>query len=941
MDASDIIKKPLILKEEIIPDLIGKPFNDPFEIFIFSKKNKILKIQKYDKNIIEKNNLDDYGISSSYCNGNNYLFISGGENKNLEISGNFWKINLETLKIDSINMNPKKDHSMLFIPGNYVFIVGGNDLKTFYYSIENKEFNSWCDINKKRFEPSLALISNYLYCFDNINTKNNNKNMIFEKTDITSGYPQWEIINPIVHTSLDYRKLNQNYFGVAKIDDNNIIFIGGSMDGDENENKFNFKYNINMNTIEASELPFKEYILKEKTFLTYNHNIDYILPDFNRLHPEVIFYQKNKNKLNLIKYYPNKDNKQNKLQNPPKPLIEYKFNLNMPDISHQNVDNIINKEDNKENKENIIIKINESKLDIKEPLLPEININNDINNANKQNHSFEPPNIDPYNPDPKISLNIPTLANESKNGIKINYKIDNENNIENKIQLNNNENKYLTNEGNVNIYNNKDNFIISDDNNNLNKINKQNDMISPKNNQQVILYSPEMNHKNNNSNDQRFINSPKIDINAHNINQNSKEKKINLNSKNQEINFKGENNNNRKQIHLKNNNKQNNLKINPPKKEDLNQVKLKMDINWVGTISGKKTPNMNYNTNYNNPNYKIDFTKDINISGVIKGQKKEINRNRNHNNNIMNKDLISKNNEAKVQRINNPNQNNHLSSDMNKKINLNNKIKMNNNNNNNNNIKNKIELEKPKFAFDTSNPENINMPRGKSNLNNNINNEQNININKPKNDIIKNIPPLKIDNCKNEFSFKNCNLKGNLSGIEVDATQLNNNNLDYYKNEKNISDMGVPKQNNNNKNTNSVNDIKNSVHDFCRIGIIPGIKKKYNTINIQKNEMNLHQAKTIEENFNDNNKEVIKQDIKYDNLGKNNISEDNNTNKLANSGISDIKKKGKELPLVGQKNNNFQPSKIENAGNLDVNVNVKIDDLKYTNAGENEHRENY
>ena len=127
MDASDIIKKPLILKEEIIPELIGKPFNDPFEIFIFNKKNKILKIQKYDKNIIEKNNLDDYGISSSYCNGNNFLFISGGENKNLEISENFWKINLETQEIDSINMNPKKDHSMLFIPGNYVFIVGGND----------------------------------------------------------------------------------------------------------------------------------------------------------------------------------------------------------------------------------------------------------------------------------------------------------------------------------------------------------------------------------------------------------------------------------------------------------------------------------------------------------------------------------------------------------------------------------------------------------------------------------------------------------------------------------------------------------------------------------------------------------------------------------------------------------------------------------------------
>ena len=64
------------------------------------------------------------------------------------------------------------------------------------------------------------------------------------------------------------------------------------------------------------------------------------------------------------------------------------------------------------------------------------------------------------------------------------------------------------------------------------------------------------------------------------------------------------------------------------------------------------------------------------------------------------------------------------------------------------------------------------------------------------------------------------------------------------------------------------------------------------------------------------------------------ISEDNNTkNILAKSEIS-MKKKGKGLPLVGQKNNNFQPSKIENIGNLDVNnVNVNVNDFKYNNEG--------
>ena len=40
--------KPLFLGDEIIPDIIGKPFYDPFEIFAFHKNNKILKNQKYD-----------------------------------------------------------------------------------------------------------------------------------------------------------------------------------------------------------------------------------------------------------------------------------------------------------------------------------------------------------------------------------------------------------------------------------------------------------------------------------------------------------------------------------------------------------------------------------------------------------------------------------------------------------------------------------------------------------------------------------------------------------------------------------------------------------------------------------------------------------------------------------------------------------------------------
>ena len=54
--------------------LVGKPFNNPFEIFLFKKKDKTLKIQTYDENIIQDLGLNNYSSSSSYCNGNNQLF---------------------------------------------------------------------------------------------------------------------------------------------------------------------------------------------------------------------------------------------------------------------------------------------------------------------------------------------------------------------------------------------------------------------------------------------------------------------------------------------------------------------------------------------------------------------------------------------------------------------------------------------------------------------------------------------------------------------------------------------------------------------------------------------------------------------------------------------------------------------------------------------------
>ena len=365
-----------------IPEIIGKPFNDPFSIFAFKKKEKILKVLSFEGR--DLNGLENYGPYSAYCNGNDALFISGGEINNSKYVEKFWKIDLNSLQIECINMIPKKNHSMIMIPGNYVFIVGGQDKETFYYDSENPNgFYGWKPLNNIRVEPALILINNFLYCFDNINLNKLNNEITFEKTDLNSENHAWELIN----VNLPDIKFDQKFFGVAQ-KDNDVLFLGGNIDiEEENKNRAqerkNFKYNIIENKLEESEIPFMEFNLKEKTFLTYNDNVSYIFPDFNKYHPEVIFYQKNKNKIRLVKYeslIEDKNDQQKKINDLPPAKINH-INFNQPKAE----ENVNNPDINNNNE------VNNIKIDLN---IKDNNNINDINTnnieKNEENNKFEP-----------------------------------------------------------------------------------------------------------------------------------------------------------------------------------------------------------------------------------------------------------------------------------------------------------------------------------------------------------------------------------------------------------------------------------------------------------------------------------------------------------------------------------------------------------------------
>ena len=420
-------KKPLeIQEEEIIPQVVGKPFNNPFEVFLFKKSDKILKIQTYDENIIKSVGLNDYNSSSAYCNGNNQLFISGGEKKkNNEIINKLWQIDLEnnTFINDPIIIPPKKNHSMIFIPPSYVFIVGGNDKKTFYFDCEKQEISDWAELNLERNEPALQRIGNILYCFDNVN-KINNAQLSFEKTELNSKNPKWTLFYPKFEPSLENEKLPQKFFGTAKDRDNNIIFLGGNMDYyniDENTLN-NYQYNPDTNTIGISTIPYKDYNFKEKTFLPYNKNIDYILPDFNKQHPEVVFYVKNKSKVEKVNYKPNKNNsnKENILRGPKRPLFDSKYDFNMPTIVIPDTypDNL---NDNLNINKNIKLKAEPPKYispyankEIHEPSFQEYDFN--LNYKIEQPPPFKEPEIEANKGDQRLSIEIPNniIENEKK-----------------------------------------------------------------------------------------------------------------------------------------------------------------------------------------------------------------------------------------------------------------------------------------------------------------------------------------------------------------------------------------------------------------------------------------------------------------------------------------------------------------------------------------------
>jgi len=463
---------PIVLEQEIklmegeeinlnICRIVGKPFYNPFEIYTFEPSRNLIKFKKYSQNLIVEKELDKFSIESAYCNGNNNLFLSGGVNaytqEGLDL---FWDIDLGTDDLSSpINMVPKKNHSMMY-DDKKVYIVGGEDEKTLFYDTETKSMNKLSNLNIKRFEPSLIRSDNYLFCFDTSSRKSNTKFSI-ERINLTNAaQSKWEIIYPELSPKIGDKVYNQKFFGIIEDYKRNIIFLGGIHDnnenktGEENNPIMNMKYNVNKNTIDNSDIPFQEISFGEKTFLPMDYKNYFILPNFPRRMPNVVYFGKEKNFFKISSYKSNpriqkkKDEHNTRLFSSKIKASLFGLNFDMPGL-HKEIDlnmnnnielptqhNNMNNNQENDNFKNDIVKGNEDTND-NNNINTGININTNSNFRRTKTFVFKEPEVKiTTNPVENVDLNPKDININVNSGVN-NENIDiNERDNNNDVEIN-------------------------------------------------------------------------------------------------------------------------------------------------------------------------------------------------------------------------------------------------------------------------------------------------------------------------------------------------------------------------------------------------------------------------------------------------------------------------------------------------------------------------
>lgn len=253
---------------------IGKPALNQLKFYSYNKITSELKIVKLSDEQINKIKIEYFSRKSIYCNAKNNLYLYEGvdesidNNYNYSIYASFSKficINLKNYNIDLISSKfpPKLLHSMIFIPENYIFILGGKSSReviTYIIKDKNKKYDIYPHLLPyELYEPSLIIIDNkYLYAFENSAFC-----LHITRTDFINKTE----FEDIQLKNDNYITINQKFFGVVK-QKNSILFLGGQMLNPNNYLSKNcFEFNYITNKLKQNQRKYKYYDFFEKTLI--------------------------------------------------------------------------------------------------------------------------------------------------------------------------------------------------------------------------------------------------------------------------------------------------------------------------------------------------------------------------------------------------------------------------------------------------------------------------------------------------------------------------------------------------------------------------------------------------------------------------------------------------------------------------------------------------
>ena len=220
--------------------------NNPSITFMYPVfKTNILK-GAIDKNTVRENKITfngevaEFAQGGAYCNYENSLYFSGGQDYIKDAGKLLFLININDFGKNAIKLPDMKyshyNHSMIGNKGK-IYVIGGYcSNKCEVYDIASKTWSEIPDLIEKERQRSMLFIdNNFLYCF--MGRTQNDFLTSVERLNLDNVSAGWESI--IVNTGNE--RINLKFYGAGIIRTNNnnkIFFIGGKKEKRNKEEGF-------------------------------------------------------------------------------------------------------------------------------------------------------------------------------------------------------------------------------------------------------------------------------------------------------------------------------------------------------------------------------------------------------------------------------------------------------------------------------------------------------------------------------------------------------------------------------------------------------------------------------------------------------------------------------------------------------------------------------